>query len=333
MLDRPDTVERLREAVISLERSRQRERELRAVEASMVDVVRVLALAERREETFDSLLEALRGVLPFEEAAILARADDGSFRPVARTCAWLAALRLYPEHMLERVLAGEIVAAFDAALIPEWRAQPTDVRARSRSVIHLPLGAPPPAMVLVCTHTQPAQFEQRHIDMVRRLVPLVGQVLQKVDLRETLAEREHERYARLAMFNAIVSHIPAAVLIEDDRRRVFAANELLRTIFACDAPVRDLVGTDAAALHERFARTAANPEVFAARTDQIVREHAVVSGEAVRLASGRVVERDYVPVVTADAGLIAHFWQYRDLTPSAQAAYAAPAGAPRTLRA
>ena len=37
------TVERLREALIDLERSRRRERELRQVEASLLDVVRVLA--------------------------------------------------------------------------------------------------------------------------------------------------------------------------------------------------------------------------------------------------------------------------------------------------
>jgi hypothetical protein len=325
--DRPDTVERLREAVISLERGRQRERELRALEASMVDVVRVLALADHRGETFDSLLEALRGVLPFEEAAILVVGGGaGTFRAVARTCDWLAALRLRPGRMLARVVAGEIVAAFDVALIPEWLEQPPEIRARARSVIHVPLRAGPDAVLLVCTHAAPARFEQRHIDMVRRLVPLVGQVLQKLDLRETLAARDHERRARLAMFDAIVSHIPAGVLIEDDERRVFAANELLRTIFAGEPPLAELVGTDAGALHARFARTAANPEAFAARTQQIVRERAVVSGEAVRLGNGRVVERDYVPVLTADAGLIAHFWQYRDLT-----AAAVTAATPRPL--
>ncbi|HVR03422.1 MAG TPA: EAL domain-containing protein [Polyangia bacterium] len=314
MLDRLDTVERLHEALISLERSRRREGELRAVEASRADVVRALALAQHRHETFDSLLEALREVLPFEEAAILVDAEDGTFRPVACTCAWLSALRLRSGPMLARVVEGEIVVAFDAGLIPEWRAQAADVRARSRSVIHMPLRAGEGAVLLVCTHAEAARFEQRHIELVKGIVPLAGQILQKLDLREVLTEREQERQAQLAMFNAVVDNIQAGVLVEDAERRVCAANEVLRAIFGGEVSAGNLVGTDAVALNAGFARLAASPEAFAARIERIVRERALVSGEEIRLANGRIVERDYVPVVTPAAGFIAHFWQYRDIT-------------------
>jgi diguanylate cyclase (GGDEF)-like protein len=314
VLDRLDTVERLHEALISLERSRRREGELRAVEASRVDVVRALALAQHRHETFDSLLEALREVLPFEEAAILVRAEDGTFRPVACTCAWLSALRLRSGPMLARVVGGEIVVAFDAGLIPEWRAQAPDVRERSRSVIHMPLRSGDGAVLLVCTHAEPARFAQRHIELVKGIVPLAGQILQKLDLREVLTERQQERQAQLAMFNAVVDNIQAGVLVEDDQRRVCAANEVLRAIFGAEVSAGNLVGTDAVALNAGFARLAASPEGFAARIERIVRERALVSGEEIRLANGRIVERDYVPVVTPAAGFIAHFWQYRDIT-------------------
>src|SRR5690349_20483018 len=108
MLDRPDTVERLREAVISLERSRRRERELRTAGANVLDVARVLALAEHRRETFESLIGALRSVLPFEEAAVLVHGEGGGFTPAALTSDWLSTLRLQPVRMLTRVIAGEI---------------------------------------------------------------------------------------------------------------------------------------------------------------------------------------------------------------------------------
>jgi PAS domain-containing protein len=314
MLDRPETIERLREALISLERSRRRARELRDLEACMAEVVRVLALADHPRETFDSLIETLRGVLPFQEAAVVARGPDGTFRPAARSCEWLAALRLSPERMLTRVLEGEIVVMFDASLAPEWRAQEAEVRERVRSVIHVALRSGDAAVLLVCTHAEPARFQQQQVDVVKRLVPLAGQILQKLDLREILAEREHERHARLAMFNAIINHIQAGVLIEDHRRRVFAANDRLREMFGDEALAGSGVGTDAVALHAQLARLAACPEAFAARATQLVRERVPVSGEAVRLTDGRVVERDYVPVATADAGLIGHFWQYRDIT-------------------
>jgi len=310
----PDTVERLREALIDLERSRRRERELRAVETSMVDVVRVLALAERRRETFGSLLDVLREVLPFEEAAILVRGEDATWRPIALTREWMSTLQLKPEKMLTRVLDGQIVVTFDASLIPEWRVQSAEVAAHARSIIHVPLRSGADAVLLICTHSQPARFEQRHIELVKRIVPLAGEILQKLDLRDVLAAREQERQARLAMFNAIVSHMQAGVLVEDGDRRVFAANDILRAMFGVGPAADELVGSDAAALNGSFAAVAEDPAAFAASTEAIVAARTLVSAEEIALGDGRVVERDYVPVSAPDAGFIAHFWQYRDVT-------------------
>lgn len=184
MLERPETVERLREALISLERSRRRERELRAVESCLVDVARVLALAEHPYETFSSLLAVLRDVLPFQDAAVLVRSDDGALRPAARTSAWLSALRLGSGRMISRVARGEIVVLYDAGLAPEWRDQSEEVRARATSVIHVPLRTGPSPVVFVCMHEERARFEQRHIQIARRLVPLAEPILRKLDLRE-----------------------------------------------------------------------------------------------------------------------------------------------------
>lgn len=319
MLDRLDTVERLHEAVISLERSRRRERELRAVQAGTADVVRVLALAELANSanlghaTFDSLLEALRRVLPFEEAAILVRGDvEGTFTPAARTCDWLSALRLRPAWMLARVLRGEIVVAFDASQIPEWQSQADEVRARSRSVIHVPLRGGDAPVLLVCTHAERARFEQRHVDLVKSILPLAGRILEKVDMGQIGTARERERRARLSVLTAVVDHIQAGVLVEDDQSRVAAANDQLGSIFGgAVASPRALVGTDASALQARLASLTVSPESFLARTGQLFCQRVAVTGDEIRLANGKVVERDYAPVSTPDAGFIAHLWQYR----------------------
>jgi hypothetical protein len=144
----------------------------------------VLALAEHPYETFDALLGVLRGVLPFEDAAVLVRGDDGAFRATARTGDWMSALRLGPGRTLARAARGEIVVLFDAGLVPEWRDQPEEVRARTCSVLHVPLRTGTAPVVLVCTHSGRARFEQRHIQMARRLVPLAEPILRKLEPRE-----------------------------------------------------------------------------------------------------------------------------------------------------
>jgi diguanylate cyclase (GGDEF)-like protein len=310
----PDTVERLREALIDLERGRRRERELRAVEATMLDILRVLALAEHRHETFAALLEVLRGPLDFEDAAIFATGGAGAFTAVRGTAAWLAAVQFMPGRMLRRVSAGETVATFDAGAVPEWCAQPPDVRARVRSALHAPLRAGDGAVLLVCTHSQRARFEHRHVELLKRLAPLAGQILHKLDLRDALAVREQERQERLAMFNAVVSQMQAGVLVEDEQRRVFALNDALRDILRIDAPVEDLIGTDAAALGAGLGPLAGTDDSLAARLGAIVGERAVVGAESLALADGRIIERDYVPVSAPNGRFVAHLWQYRDVT-------------------
>jgi hypothetical protein len=197
MLDRPETIERLREALISVERSRRRERELRAAESCLVDVARVLVLADHPYETFSLLIDVLRDVLPFQDAAVLVRSDDGALRPAARTSAWLSALRLDRGRMVSRVARGEIVVLYRADLVPEWRDQSEEVRARASSVIHLPLRTGASPVVFVCTHEERARFEQRHLQVARRLVPLAEPILRKLDLR--LLPRPANEAGRQAM--------------------------------------------------------------------------------------------------------------------------------------
>ena len=95
---------------------------------------------------------------------------------------------------------------------------------------------------------------------------------------------------------------------------MFAANDILRAMFAVGPAADELVGRDGAALNMSFAAAAEDPAAFAARAEAIVAARTLVSAEEIALADGRVLERDYVPVSAPDAGFIAHFWQYRDVT-------------------
>jgi hypothetical protein len=58
--------------------------------------------------------------------------------------------------------------------------------------------------MLVCTHAESARFEQRHIDLVKGILPLAGRILEKVDLHEVPTARDRERRSRLAVLTAIL---------------------------------------------------------------------------------------------------------------------------------
>jgi signal transduction histidine kinase len=313
-VDTIESVERLREALIDLERSRRREHELRRVEGSLLDVVHILALAEHREQTFDALLRTLRGMLDFEEAAIFAPAENACYAAIASTCGWLAEVRLEAHQTLKRVLDGHTVISFNAWAIPEWQRQNEEIRAHVHSAIHLPMRTGAEGVLLVCTHSSPARFEQRHLELADRLAPLLRQILATLDLREAFAAQERERKERLAILGAILGAMQGGILVEDGDRRVFAANDVLRAMLGISGPVEELVGTDAVALHRTLCDAASDSDGFAPRIKAIAEARQPVGSEEIPFQDGRIFERDYLPVLISGERLIAHFWQYRDVT-------------------
>jgi PAS domain S-box-containing protein len=136
-------------------------------------------------------------------------------------------------------------------------------------------------------------------------------------LRIELAQRERierERQERLVMLNALIGAMQPGILVEDINRRVFATNDVLRAMLGSSGLVEELVGTDAVALHRAIGNTTSDTDGFASRITAITEALRPVGGEEIQFQGERIFERDYLPVSTSDDRLIAHFWQYRDVT-------------------
>lgn len=180
--------EQLREALVDLERSRNRERDLRIESEALLAGLSVLALSEDTDSMFAQLFEVLRSVFQFESAAILTMKGDHLMHPIASTCPVNQDVLWEVGDFTRRVLAGTPAAVFDITRIPEWRAvsiceQPV------RSALHVPLrGRTNPAM-LICVHSTVGFFTQRHIRLARRFAPLASQGLLNIELQHTILER------------------------------------------------------------------------------------------------------------------------------------------------
>jgi diguanylate cyclase (GGDEF)-like protein/PAS domain S-box-containing protein len=182
--------EQLLEALLDLERHRQRERELRLESEALLHGLRAMSEAHSTEEAFRAAVLALRAVFDFDDALILQIRADGSMAPIASTSPVLECTVWRPASLLGRVLAGRAVAAFDVNMAQEWRAQPEAVRERVRSALHIPLSGGRGGAILVCTHRAPRHFGPGHTKLVSRLAPLVSQALITLDLRKAVAERD-----------------------------------------------------------------------------------------------------------------------------------------------
>src|SRR6185369_13898382 len=131
--------ERLREALLRAEQALVLERKLRVNAEAMLEGLRCVVSASAIEQVDPGLLQALRGLFHFRDAAMLV--DEGASVLVARaaTAAALAGSRWSVGPMLRRVLDGQPVAVFDVLEVREWADQPADVRGDTRSALHVPL--------------------------------------------------------------------------------------------------------------------------------------------------------------------------------------------------
>ena len=136
------------------------------------------------------------------------------------------------------------------------------------------------------------------------------------DLAEAAsAEREARRRAaengeRLARF---VTALPAAVLVEDEQRRVVLTNELFCEVFQIPATPAQLIGASSVPVIEESKQMAADPDGFLLRATQIVTARELVTDEEVPLADGRIYDRDYVPVRVGGEWR-GQLWMYWDVT-------------------
>ena len=189
--------ERLHEVVLDLQRALKHERELRLADDAVFAGLNALTLSGDADGLLPRLFTELRASLGADNALLAEPAADGSLAVTAATAGVLEQVRFQPGSLFTRALAGEPVAVFDVARVAEWREQPEPVRAAVTSALHIPVQASDGPGVLVYTHAERGMFSQHHLDIARRLTPLVSQAL--LNLRLERAIRERDRFFTLSL--------------------------------------------------------------------------------------------------------------------------------------
>ncbi|MDX1250888.1 MAG: EAL domain-containing protein [Gammaproteobacteria bacterium] len=182
--------EQLHEALIDLERARNRECELRQESEVLLGGLQALALNQGKAPLFEELIATSRTIVPFRDAFILVRDVDGSLRAAAATAPVYARAVWQAGALFDRVLRGKPAAVFDIEQVEEWRTQPVALRDGVRSALHVPLDDGQQAALLVYTHDERGFFGQKHLKLAHRFSLLAAQALRNDSLKQALMERE-----------------------------------------------------------------------------------------------------------------------------------------------
>ena len=189
--------EQLLETVLDLERSRQREREIRLEAEALLEGLRGMSGAQAQEDLFQALLLALRNVIDFEQAFILQVQNSDTMAVLATTLPTIDQSRWQIGPIFKKALNGKPVASFDVSQVPEWQHQPPAVHASIRSALHIGLKGNTWEAILVVTHKEPKHFGPGHVKKAMRFSPLASQALITLELRKALLERD--RFYQLSL--------------------------------------------------------------------------------------------------------------------------------------
>jgi PAS domain S-box-containing protein len=133
-----------------------------------------------------------------------------------------------------------------------------------------------------------------------------------IDQRTIGRDRDEALYPSASTLTTLIDSLLSGILLEDTFRKIILVNRACGALLGAPSPEM-IIGTDGRRLTERAKELFVAPEEFAERVEKIVRDHAPVHGEELRLKDGRTFERDYVPI-DAGGARVGHLWHYRDIT-------------------
>ena len=112
--------------------------------------------------------------------------------------------------------------------------------------------------------------------------------------------------------SAVVNNLNTALLVEDEEGQVVYINQQFIDFFEVALKPEEIVGQDtenARAYKHLFK----DPQQFLIRFEDLRKHKKAVFSEKVYLKSGRIMERDFIPMY-ADSLYTGNLWQYRDVT-------------------
>ena len=112
----------------------------------------------------------------------------------------------------------------------------------------------------------------------------------------------------------LIRSMNTGIVVEDQNRKIVVANEKFCDLFAVQSTPAELQGIDCNDSTKQWMQLAKDPAGFAKRIDEILSKKEIVLQDEIEFADGRIMERDFVPILENGNTYLGHLWQYRDIT-------------------
>ncbi len=179
--------EALREALLHVERLREKERVAREQMETLITGLQILNESSSVAEMYHEILGSLQKVIPFDCAAILVRSAGGTLSTAVCTDERLRFSNIVSPGVLERALKGRGSAITDLTKVSDWPARDAGISSGElRSAVVTPLPGLAEPMVVVCASVERARFKKSELKLLQTFSPLATQAVQRAGEMEEL---------------------------------------------------------------------------------------------------------------------------------------------------
>ena len=113
--------------------------------------------------------------------------------------------------------------------------------------------------------------------------------------------------------SVLMNNIKSGILFEDGQQKIVLVNKVFCEMFDIRESPETMVGVDYRGGAEQSKQLFENPDFYVDRINQLLRQKVPVHGDALFLLDGRIIERDYIPLIV-NGTYKGHLWMYNDVT-------------------
>lgn len=132
-------------------------------------------------------------------------------------------------------------------------------------------------------------------------------------LEHLVTERTKALETSESRLQSLICNLSEGVLLENERGEIVLVNQGFCEIFEIECSPQRLLGGFCSDFLSMVSNLFLEPNEFIHRTNEVLSDKKSVSDEQIKLADGRILNRDYVPIFIKNE-YFGHLWKYRDVT-------------------
>lgn len=167
--------------------------------------------------------------------------------------------------------------------------------------------------VIDSEHPDKNHYTEIQLNTIENIARIIGL---KIKNAISLNEKEHVQRSLLKSeerLRILISSLESGILLEDQNRKIVLTNSRFCEMFNIPVLPENMIGADCTDAAEHSKHLFENPDSFVERIKTILIEKETVIGDELVMVSGKILERDYIPLFNGN-NYSGHLWNYRDVT-------------------